>query len=565
MSKDTQQILPWNNGELEKLLRELIAHGTEAAKFDFKAEIETGTHEQKAELLKDITAIANTYDESYNDHGFLVYGVKAKVLTGITSTEMDTDKLQNTIEQILKTYISPMPQIYVIGFHNTTGEKWGAIVIPSRNNKPYMFFKDLSCQTNPTKSRKRGEWFVRRGATTDPGLPEDLATITQRQTALLLEPLHESIRSLQARVGKTEEQYNSALFKLVKRAVSSPPAMDERKPVESNDPIANVDESIDIGEALGMDLPTRLKQRLRTPKDAIEEDIIAEAKNVRDYLDGPATGLPWTPQLNDATSNKKIIEDIEEKTRALQLSVATIMLSDHKGIYTNTLLRAIKMLAKTTEVPDGVQYNRIGKSIRFYPLGLALYTIFICGVSANRGGVLKQVLAIPMTHTRQNSVSDITDIFFYWYEAGSLFNDASGQRRCSPMADRIRQVIRDHVGEMITEFSEPEYFFRGEFVLALTRIDIDITNGEDPEHRLPVPGLYLYMHEASDPISGLLLEHPDWLDNLYTNPLNEILDAFDKNAHKQVDSGCFAMGVHGLKTVDVHQESLNKKARRGAG
>src|SRR5216683_8450280 len=96
MPKRTQEILPWSSAELEKLLRELIAHGTEAAKVDFKAEIEIGTPEQKAELLKDITAIANTYDESYGDHGFLIYGVKAKVITGVTATETDTDKLQNT-------------------------------------------------------------------------------------------------------------------------------------------------------------------------------------------------------------------------------------------------------------------------------------------------------------------------------------------------------------------------------------------------------------------------------------------------------------------------------------
>src|SRR5258708_33063354 len=74
--KNNTQILPWANNALETLLLDLIAHGTEAAKIDFKAEIEANTPEQKAELLKDISAIANTYDENYEDHGFLVYGVK---------------------------------------------------------------------------------------------------------------------------------------------------------------------------------------------------------------------------------------------------------------------------------------------------------------------------------------------------------------------------------------------------------------------------------------------------------------------------------------------------------
>ena len=117
--KTTQEILPWTNGEIEALLIEVILHGTEVAKIDFKTEIETSTNEQKAELLKDIIAIANTFDDSYEDHGFIIYGVKAKTITGITQTESDTDKFQNHIEQLLKTYISPMPPIYVLGFETT--------------------------------------------------------------------------------------------------------------------------------------------------------------------------------------------------------------------------------------------------------------------------------------------------------------------------------------------------------------------------------------------------------------------------------------------------------------
>ena len=117
--KTTQEILPWTNGEIEALLIEVILHGTEVAKIDFKTEIETSTSEQKADLLKDIIAIANTFDDSYGDHGFIIYGAKAKAITGITQTESDTDKFQNHIEQLLKTYISPMPPIYVLGFETT--------------------------------------------------------------------------------------------------------------------------------------------------------------------------------------------------------------------------------------------------------------------------------------------------------------------------------------------------------------------------------------------------------------------------------------------------------------
>lgn len=547
-----QEILPWTNSELEALLQELISHGAETAKIDFKTEIETDTQEQKAELLKDISAIANTYDQNYSDHGFLIYGVNTKSIAGITETEQNTDKFQNTIEQLLKNYLTPMPQIYVVGFETSSGQKWGTIIIPPRNNKPYVFFKDIQC-ADSRKTRKKGEWFVRRGATTDPGLPEDLALITQKQTESLLEPLRDSIRGLQSRIAKTEEQYNSALFKLVERAVLAMPggtekASGEREEIEMN-----------IGEAFGMDLPTRLKHKLRTPKDTITEDLIAEAKSLREHLDGADSGLPWAPQLNNPESNKKIIDNLEERTRSLQRAIATIILKDHKRIYEDALLRSVRILAKTTDVPSGIQYNRIGQALRYYPLGLILYTIFACGTASNRDDILKQVLDVPLKHPGRGEKSHITDTFFYWYAAKSLFNDVANQRKCEPIVERIRQVIRDYVGEMITEYSEPEFFFRGEFILALAHIDAGIAKGKDAEQRVPGPGLYLYLIEAQNPIAEFLLDRPEWFDKLYKHPLNEILGAFDKNAHKMEESGCWATGLHGLKTLEIYQEALKKK------
>jgi hypothetical protein len=58
--ESTSRLLPWTNHELEALLKDLIAHGTEAAKADYKAELTLDTQDQKAEFLKDVSAIANT-------------------------------------------------------------------------------------------------------------------------------------------------------------------------------------------------------------------------------------------------------------------------------------------------------------------------------------------------------------------------------------------------------------------------------------------------------------------------------------------------------------------------
>ena len=133
-------------------------------------------------------------------------------------------------------------------------------------------------------------------------------------------------------------------------------------------------------------------------------------------------------------------------------------------------------------------------------------------LALTRGDVLKQVLDIPLKDQRRNATSHITEVFFYLYDAKALFNDAFAQRWCEPIAQRVRQVINDRVGEMITDLSEPEYFFRGEFVLALTYIDVGMSGGEPVDSRVPLPGLYLYMHDAHEVVTGLLLDHPDWID-----------------------------------------------------
>lgn len=354
-TKTLQSFLPWNHTELERLLRDHIDHGTETSKVDLKGEIETTTPDKKAELLRDISAIANTYDDAnYQDYGFLIYGVKSKVLTGITTTEPDTDKFQNHIEMLLKEYISPMPQIYVMGFETSAGAKWGAIVIPPRHSKPYMFFKEIGNCQDPKNNRRKGDWFVRRGATTDPGLPENLTVISRRQINALLEPFRESLSTLQSRVARTEELYHSELFSLVKSALSVSK--------EAVKPSSEQENKMDaaIGNVIGLDLAARFKQKLQTPKDALAEDLIVETKALRDFLSGSTTGLPWAPQLNDPAASKGVVSLLEEKIQPLQIAVANIVLYDKKNEYTKSLIEAVKLLARVVEPPNSVSFNNIG-------------------------------------------------------------------------------------------------------------------------------------------------------------------------------------------------------------
>jgi hypothetical protein len=542
-------LLPWSNKELEALLSDLIDHGVETPKADCKAEIDTKTNEGKADLLKDISAIANTYALEFNDYGFLIYGVAPKAITGVTTTQTDTDKLQSHIEELLKVYLSPMPQIYVIGFTAAQGQQWGVIVIPPRNTKPHMFAKDLQCG-DAKKSRKRGDWFVRRGSTNDVGLPEDLAVITQRQTELMLEPLRESIRSLQLRVAKTEDQYNSALFRLVESAFSlrsegrTQPADDQGTSAET------------ISSDLLPNLPARLKQRLRTPADTLASDLLAAALTLREFLEGGNSRVPWDPQSTDADAdaNRVMIETLEERTGQLVASFATILLDDKQGAFTGALLQIVKILARTGP-PSGVRSNLAGPAVRDYPLVLLLYTAFVCGIQARDVGTLKRLLDIPLRHRGGGRSENILYVFSYARRAKELFNTALGGRWCEPIIMRVRPVLSDRVGDMLAGVDEPEYFFRGEFALALTLIDRGITQKTPTERIAPLPGLYLYLTEANNAIRDFMSEHPDWLAGLYSNPLVDVLGIFDSNCSKAVSRECISAGLSDLKVSALYQRA----------
>lgn len=545
-----QELLPWANRELQLILEDLISHGTELAKIDFKRDLDIATTEQKSELLKDLIAIANTYDENYQDYGFLVYGVQGTTIVGVQGSAGDTDKLQNQIEQLLKTYIAPMLTIYALGFTSADGTSWGAIVIPPRDNKPHMFFRDLESR-DPKQFRRRGEWFVRRGATTERGGPEDLMLIVHRQTAALLEPLHESIRNLQSRASIAEERYNTALFKLV--AQSANVAAGGMSALEADAPGA-----VQVSAA---DLPARLRYALRRPIDALGDELVSEARALHEYLAGSQSGLAWLPQANDSDDSRRIVESIEAAATPLQVSIATAILNDRDNVLSEKIVRSIAMVARAPEAPIGTSFNRIGEALRYYPLGLLLYTSFVCGVAANRGDLLQRILSIPLKFSRSRTTSQITDVFSCWYDARELFNSAIGVRKCEPMVERARQTLADRVGEMVPTATEAEYFFAGEFALALTGIDRAIVSELPDEMQTPLPGLYLYSHEASDVIAGFLGERSDWLESFYASPLMQILQSFERNAGRATARDCWGRAMIGFKPTAIYEEALARRAR----
>ena len=160
---DEELHLPWDNDTLEKLLLKVVQTG-ETTKVDFKQTLNLDTAEQKAELLKDISALANSYDQAYYNYGFIIIGVKQNKLIG-TSFTQEVDHLQSQIDELVKNYIGPFITTHVRIF-NTEGKTWGAIVIPPTKNAPHVFIRDIH-------NKHRGDIYVRRGTVTEKVLPED--------------------------------------------------------------------------------------------------------------------------------------------------------------------------------------------------------------------------------------------------------------------------------------------------------------------------------------------------------------------------------------------------------
>lgn len=345
------------------------------------------------------------------------------------------------------------------------------------------------------------------------------------------------VSQLRSRIKRVEDQYESSLFTLVKETLAGT----VRRGNLESDVAEQLD--ADISTALKLDLPTRLKRRLRSPKDELAEDLVFEAKSLHEYLSGPETGVAWTPQLGNPTESRRIIEQLEEKTRLLQMSIAVVVLHDDQSEYTEAVLRSMKILAKTAEAPPGCRYSDVGRALRYYPLMLLLYTIFICGVARRRTDLLRHVAALPLRHSEPGYISDITDSFFYSHHAHLLFNDMLERKLCEPIAARIQQAVDEYIGEEFAELSRDEYYFQGEFALALVRIDHMLSGGAHRERVVPVPGLYLYSHKADQSVSVLLAENHEWLAGLYSTPLRDILDHFDRNAVSVVSPNCFATGL----------------------
>ncbi len=270
------------------------------------------------------------------------------------------------------------------------------------------------------------------------------------------------------------------------------------------------------------------------------------------------SSLPWDVQPITAAgpANRALLEQLEEHTNTLIRAVTTIMLDDRGGLYTDSLIRAFRMLAQTG-APTGVTHTQSGVILRDYPLALLIYTAFVAATMTQRGDVLKRILTVPVRERAGRAREPLAESLVRTRGAKELFNTAFETRYCEPMPLRIRQVLASTVGNRL--IPEAESFFCGEFVLALTLIDHRLTQKDPSDYLVPLPGLYLYTTEANDTITNFFSEPQEWLAAVYRNPLPELLRLFDANAHKTVPFECTGTGLYGLQTAKLYESAAHEQ------
>jgi len=139
----------------------------EGEKLDFKACLKLCTESEKKELVKDVTAIAN----SKGGRGHIIFGVedKTKRILGIDKTEFKEEQIQ----QIIYNRTDP-PVPVQVDFVEYEGKDLVVITIFKSRHAPHQVIQN-------------GAFYIRRGSTTDHLRRAELASILQENGLLSYE------------------------------------------------------------------------------------------------------------------------------------------------------------------------------------------------------------------------------------------------------------------------------------------------------------------------------------------------------------------------------------------
>jgi hypothetical protein len=541
---DTELHLPWDNNALEKLLLKIIQTG-ETTKVDFKRQLNISSAEHHAELVKDISAMANTYDYSYRNHGFLVLGITGNALT-YTTFDLAVDPLQARIDELLKTYVEPFIATHVRVF-GSGAAAWGVIVIPPTRTAPHVFVKDLH-------KRNRGDIYVRRGTTTDKALPSDYVRFFRLH-------LDEHTYELRQRLDEVEQE-----VVLLKRqpVLKTPPQPGQAAPIVGVAPSADpaLEPESKSATANADDLLTVIERTLTHEQDPLTTGLIAEAQKLQKFL--ASQDIPWGLTQAEKTVSKQLLDQIEERSATFWCALGTIGYKDEKGRYDETIIRALTCLAHAPDAPSGVAFSDWGTYIRYLPLLVSMYILFITCAAKKRYSLLKSIKSLSLSRrSRYEEPIPISYLLFHARSAEPIYQtqnpDYPNQTWCDAVGTYVEQIIQRRMIIDDPLLDKREAFFIGEFLLSLTPLDV-----VDPETKAasighPAAGLYLYFNEADPILKRFLRKDGKGVAAVFERSFKDILVDFDQTAAKLISGRCFGHGFVAGSAAIVYPQQVGNK------
>ena len=225
------QQYPWE--DTEKLLKELVAMKQETEKVDFKHHInpiqqgKTNKKQLKAEMLKDIASIANSYSSEHDNHGFIILGVEENSKE-ILGTNLKQEDISNYLNDITCDYLSPHPNINLQIFPcpNDESKQWGAIIIIPGIELPHVLIRDVDNGLN------KGEVWVRKGCKKNLAGPEDYSRFFNIRT----ENIRQDIQELKVKINMLNKDIKNIC--------------EQRKTIESTDEKTIVVQKVNQKEAV---------------------------------------------------------------------------------------------------------------------------------------------------------------------------------------------------------------------------------------------------------------------------------------------------------------------------
>lgn len=499
-----QHYLPWSNSELETLVREMIARTAEGPKVDRKQLLTISTAAEQAEFAKDVSAIANTDDEYYQGHGFIIFGVSksAELCGGITALEAKAlDGTSATLTNILKTYIAPVPRVLAYGFTDPVVGSWGVLVIPPSSSQPHIFVKELSGRP------ARGDWFVRIGDITDKARPEDFVRVLESAVRRTVEPLREELREVRVELRNLKSSLPSVLHYLRAGSIIEDPP--DQAPSQLSTTASEV-----------------IERELTSPRSRVESELIAESLHLASALHTGDDDIPWVFNDPSKESLRSILNNIESATEELARTYGVLTRLDRNHHYLDIAAQGILPISEQ-KYPSSA-HNPMAIALRLYPVALILLSATAAAVSARDVSLVRGLLDVLLVlGPNRERVQPLVAVFSELYAAADVFKIAQGQNYRYPIARRIHDVVPRWLDDIIHGPRPLDCFYVAEFLLYLACLDAQA---------IPVPGNFVTDSEAHFPVSLFLRGQPNWVRPLFRGSLEELLASFDKSIAQSADT-----------------------------